>query len=171
MSGKDIFNIVIGVLFVIVGIVMLLRWTRVHKYIMIKDQQWGYLRIFVLFIGLLSIATLLMNAANNTTSDYFRIGATLVAVTAFLAVHDGVGEQGIVSSGKFIPWTEIRSWDLKEEKNYVAAYFTVESQDEKKPDEYTTKELDFANEDKEYLKKFLEMNVGRKYTRMKKKSK
>lgn len=167
---SDTFNIIVGVLFVIVGIVMLVRWVRVHKYIMIKDQQWGYLRIFILFIGLMSIATLLMNMATNTLTDYFRIGATMVAVTAFLAVHDGIGEQGIVSTGKFYPWSQVRSWDLKEEKNYTAVYFTIDSQDEKKPDEYTTKELDFANEDKEYLKKFLNMNVGRKFTRMKKKS-
>ena len=170
MSGKDIFNIVIGVLFVIVGIVMLLRWTRVHKYIMIKDQQWGYLRIFVLFIGLLSIATLLMNAANNTTSDYFRIGATLVAVTAFLAVHDGVGEDGMVSAGKFYPWNEVRAYDYRENKNHVAVYFMVESRNEKKPDDYTTKELDFSNQDKEVLLKFLKLNLGRKYTRMKRKT-
>ncbi len=168
---SDIFNIVIGVLFVIIGIIMMVRWARVHKYIMIKDQQWGYLRIFFLAIGLMSIATLLMNIASNTITDYFRIAATMVAVTAFLSVHDGIGEEGIVATGKFYPWSEVRSWDLKEEKNYVAAYFTIESEDEKKPDEYTTKELDFAKEDQEYLKKFLNMNVGRKYTRMKKKSK
>ena len=98
---SDIFNIVIGVLFVIVGIVMLIRWARVHKYIMIKDQQWGYLRIFFLAIGLMSIATLLMNIASNTISDYFRIAATMVAVTAFLSVHDGIGEEGIVAAVQY----------------------------------------------------------------------
>lgn len=167
---SDIFNIVIGVLFLIVGIFMLIRWSRVHKRIMIKDQQWGYLRIFFLVIGLMSIAALLMNLSANTMSDYFRIAATLVAVTAFLSVHDGVGEEGIVANGKFYPWSTVRSWDYKDEKNYVAVYFTVESEDEKKPDEYTTKQLDFADEDRDYVKKFLNMNVGRKFTRMKKKS-
>ena len=162
-------NLVIGVAFTAFGIVMLIRWARIHKYIMIQDQQWGYLRIAVLAMGLLSMLTLLLNTANNTAWDYFRIAATLVAVTAYLAVHDGVGEEGMVAGGKFFPWNQVRSWDYREQKNTVAVYFTVESQDEKKPDDYTTKELDFSNQDKEVLMKFLRLNVGRKYTRMKKK--
>jgi len=109
------------------------------------------------------------NTSTNTGWDYFRIAATLLAVTAYLAVHDGVGEEGMVSGGKFFPWSEVRSYDYQEQKNHVAVYFTVESQDEKKPDDYTTKELDFSNQDKEVLMKFLKLNLGRKYTRMKKK--
>jgi hypothetical protein len=148
---------------------MLVRWMKIHKYIMIQDQQWGYLRIMVLILGILSMITLVTNTATNTAWDYFRIAATLIAVTAFMAVHDGVGEEGMVSGGKFYPWSEVRSYDYKEEKNHTAVYFTVESQNEKKPDEYTTKELDFSNQDKEVLIKFLKLNLGRKYTRMKKK--
>lgn len=163
-------NIVIGVVFTVFGIVMLIRWARIHKYIMIQDQQWGTLRIMVLILGVLSMMTLVMNSSSNTAWDYFRIGATLVAVTAYLAVHDGVGEEGLVAAGKLYPWNTVRSYDYQENKNHVAVYFTVESQDEKKPDDYTTKELDFSNQDKEVLMKFLKLNLGRKYTRMKKKS-
>ena len=57
---------------------------------------------------------------------------------------------------------------MEEKKKVLAVYFTVESQNEKKPDEYVTKELDFANEDKESVKEFLKLNLHRKYTRMKK---
>ena len=59
----------------------------------------------------------------------------------------------------------------KELKNVVEVYFTVDSTNEKKPDEYTTKVLDFSNESKDILMRFLEINLGRKYTRMKKKTK
>lgn len=163
-------NLVIAIAFTVFGIFMMIRWAKIHKYIMIQDQQWGYLRIMVLILGLLSMITLVVNTQTNTVWDYLRIGATLIAVTAFLAVHDGVGEEGLVAGGKFFPWSEVRSYDYREQKNHVAAYFTVESQNEKKPDEYTTKELDFSNQDKEVLLKFLKMNLGRKYTRMKKKS-
>lgn len=162
-------NIAIASAFTVFGIVMLIRWTRIHKYIMIQDQQWGYLRIMVLILGILSMVSL-FSTATNTVYDYVRIGATLIAVTAFMAVHDGVGEEGMVSGGKFYPWSEVRAYDYRENKNAVAVYFTVESQNEKKPDEYTTKELDFSNQDKEVLLKFLKLNLGRKYTRMKRKS-
>lgn len=162
-------NIAVGAVFTVFGVVMLIRWARIHKYIMIQDQQWGTLRIMVLVLGVLSMLTLVMNTASNSGWDYFRIAATLLAVTAYLAVHDGVGEDGMVSGGKFYPWNEVRSYDYQEQKNHVAVYFTVESQDEKKPDDYTTKELDFSNQDKEVLMKFLKLNLGRKYTRMKKK--
>ena len=162
-------NIVIGIVFTAFGIVMMIRWAKIHKKIMIQDQQWGTLRIMVLILGVLSMLTLVMNTATNSGWDYFRIAATLVAVTAYLAVHDGVGEEGLVAGGKFFPWSDVRSYDYQEQKNHVAVYFPVESQDEKKPDDYTTKELDFSNQDKEVLKKFLTLNLGRKYTRMKKK--
>ena len=162
-------NIAIGILFSVFGIVMMFRWVRLHKYIMIPDQQWGYLRIMVLILGIFSMLSLLMNLSGNTPWDYFRIGATLVAVTAFLAVHDGIGEEGLVAAGKFYPWSEVRSYDYVEKKNVVQVFFTVESQNKDKPDDYTTKELDFSNENKDVLMQFLKLNLGRKYTRMKKK--
>ena len=163
-------NIIISATFTVFGIVMLIRWARIHKHIMIQDQQWGYLRIMVLILGLLSMISLFAGGTVNTTWDYVRIAATLLAVTAFMAVHDGVGEDGLVSAGKFYPWNEVRAYDYRENKNHVAVYFMVESQNEKKPDDYTTKELDFSNQDKEVLLKFLKLNLGRKYTRMKRKT-
>ena len=166
---NDTLNIIIGVVFSVIGVVMMIRWFKIHKYIMIQDQQWGTLRIMILVMGLLTMVTLLLNTANNTALDYFRMGATMVAVTAFLAVHDGIGEEGMVAGGKFIPWAEVRSYDYRDKKNVVQVFFTVESEDEKKPDEYTTKELDFAQTDREVLIKFLQLNLGRKYTRMKRK--
>ncbi|HAW12837.1 MAG TPA: hypothetical protein DCW34_03960, partial [Erysipelotrichaceae bacterium] len=75
------------------------------------------------------------------------------------------------SAGKFYPWEIVRAYDYEERKNVIAVYFTIESQNEKKPDEYVTKELDFSKEDQETLMKFLKLNLGRKYTRMKKKQK
>ena len=100
-----------------------------------------------------------------------RICMTVIAVTAYMVVRDGVGEEGLLSAGKFYPWNIVRSYDFEERKNVIAVYFTVESQNEKKPDEYVTKELDFSKEDQETLMKFLKLNLGRKYTRMKKKQK
>lgn len=124
-----------------------------------------------LVIGVMSFVSFLLTNQNTTLWDYLRICMTVIAVTAYMVVRDGVGEEGLLSAGKFYPWNIVRSYDFEERKNVIAVYFTVESQNEKKPDEYVTKELDFSKEDQETLMKFLKLNLGRKYTRMKKKQK
>lgn len=134
---------------------------------MIQDQQWSTMRILFLVFGLLSFFTLIMNPG-NTILDYVRIVVTIIAVTVYMMTRDGIGEDGLVTAGKFYPWADVRGWDYEDRKNVRAIYFTVESQNEKKPDDYVTKELDFAKDDVELLMKFMNMNLSRKYTRMKK---
>lgn len=168
MSRADIINWIIIAIFGVLSIFMIIRFTKLKGKVIIQDQQWSFVRIMFLILGLLTFLNLLMTTKTATLWDYIRLAVTLIAITVYMMMRDGVGEEGMVSGGKFIPWREVRSYDYEEKKRTVAVYFTVESQDDKKPDNYTTKELDFANEDKENLFKFLKMNLGRKYTRMKK---
>lgn len=168
MSRTDIINIVIIAIFGVLSILMLFRFHRLRGKVIIQDQQWSAVRIMFLILGLLTFINLVMTTDSATLLDYIRLAVTLVAITVYMMMRDGVGEEGMVAGGKFIPWHEVRSYDYEEKKHVVAVYFTVESQNEKKPDNYTTKELDFSNDDKENLFKFLKMNLGRKYTRMKK---
>ncbi len=165
----DIINIVISIIFATLGVLMFVRYFKLKGKIIIEDQQWSTMRLLFLGFGLLAFVSIVTGTAVATVLDYVRLGATLLAVTGYMIVRDGVGEEGMISAGKLIPWDQVRAYDMEERKNVIAVYFTVESQNEKKPDEYTTKELDFAQRDKEYLGKFLEMNLGRKFTRMKKK--
>lgn len=160
-------NISISLIFAVLAVIMLLRWKSLRGKVLVADQQWSIIRISFLMIALLTFVT--MFNQDNTVLDYVRIGATVCAVTAYMVCRDGVGEEGIVSASKLYPWKEVRSWDYEERKNIVAVFFQVESQNKKKPDQYSTKELDFANSDKEILMKFLKMNQSRKYTRMKRK--
>ncbi len=162
-------NIIISVIFGVASVVMFYRWSKVHRKIMIHDQQWSYLRIMVLVLGVLTAVSLVLNASQNTMYDYARIAFTFLGVTAFMALRDGVGEEGMVSVGKFYPWNEVTAYDYSYKKNTVEVYFMVKSQKKDKPDEYTTKVLEFANENKDHLMKFLQINLGRKYTRMKRK--
>lgn len=165
---NDYLNIVISIMFLVLTGIMGFRWYRLRGKVLIKDQQWSTIRMVFLAIGILSFFTFIANA-DNTLFDYFRIGATIAAVTTYMVCRDGIGEDGLISAGKLYPWNEVMAWDYEERKNVVAVYFQVDSQNPKKPDNYTTKELDFAAEDKEVLKKFMNMNLSRKYTRMKKK--
>lgn len=162
-----IVNLVISAIFAVLAVIMFIRWYRWKGKVMITDQQWSTVRILFLGLGVMSFISLLITNQNTTLFDYIRLTATILAVSAYMTVRDGVGEEGLVSGGKFYPWSEVRAYDTEEKKKVLAVYFTVESQDEKKPDEYVTKELDFANEDKESVYKFLKLNLGRKYTRMK----
>lgn len=162
-----IVNLVITAIFTVLAIVMFIRWYKWKGKVMITDQQWSTVRIIFLALGLASFISLLVSNQYTTGFDYLRITATVLAVSAYMTVRDGVGEEGLISGGKFYPWSEVRAYDTEEKKNVLAVYFTVESQDENKPDEYVTKELDFANEDKEAVLKFLKLNLGRKFTRMK----
>ena len=165
-----ILNVAISVIFAVLSVIMLFRWNKWRGKVIIQDQQWSTVRILFLAIGVMSFISFLTTNQNTTYWDYIRIVMTIIAVTAYMTVRDGVGEEGMLSAGKFYPWNIVRSYDYEERKKVIAVYFTVESQNEKKPDEYVTKELDFSVEDKETLMKFLKLNLGRKYTRMKKKS-
>ena len=165
-----ILNVAISVIFAVLSVIMLFRWNKWRGKVIIQDQQWSTVRILFLAIGVMSFISFLTTNQNTTYWDYIRIVMTIIAVTAYMTVRDGVGEEGLLSAGKFYPWNIVRSYDYEERKKVIAVYFTVESQNEKKPDEYVTKELDFSVEDKETLMKFLKLNLGRKYTRMKKKS-
>ncbi len=171
LSTTDIINIVIGVVFIGLSIPLFFRWRKLSGKVIITDQQWSTMRILFLAIGVLSVISLITQGANMTFFDIFRLTGTIIAVSIYMVVRDGVGEEGLVSGGKIYPWNEVRAYDYERRKNVVAVYFTVESQNEKKPDDYRSKELDFSIEDEELLKKFLENNLGRKYTRMKKTSK
>ncbi len=163
-------NMVLVAAFLILSVILLIRWSKVNRKVMISDQQWSVMRMVFLGIGLLAIFQIMSNTAKSGW-DVARMVSTIVLVTVYLILKDGVGEEGLVSSGKFYPWSEVRSYDWEDRKKIVAVYFTVESQDEKKPDQYRTKELDFSQEDREYLMRFLEINCRRKFTRMKKKKK
>lgn len=165
---NDYLNVAVTVIFVVLSLMMMFRWTKLHGKVMIQDQQWSTLRMIFLALGILSVFSLFMTEG-NTVYDYCRIVATIIAVTVYMACRDGVGEEGLIAGGKLFPWSEVKAWDYEERSKVVAVYFQVESQNEKKPDAYTTKELDFAKTDKYSLMKFMNMNLSRKYTRMKRK--
>ena len=166
---NDYLNITITIVFAILAVMMLVRWSKLRGKVMIQDQQWSTLRMVFLAFGILSFFTLFVNQSTNTLYDYLRIGATLAAVTAYMSCRDGVGGEGMISAGKLYPWTEVKAWDYEERAKVLAFYFQIDSQNEKKPDNYTTKELDFAKDDKEAIMKFMNLNLSRKYTRMKRK--
>ena len=165
---SDILNIALIVVMSILAVIMFYRFFKIRGRVMIKDQQWSYVRILFLFLGVMSIMSFVTAREVLTMLDFARIIITVFAVSGYMLVRDGVGETGVTAGGKFYPWSEVRGWDYHDAKRVVEMYFMIESQNDKKPDNYTTKELDFSQEDREYLMRFMELNCSRKYMRMKK---
>ncbi len=168
MNWMNILNIAIGTIFILVSIPLFIRWRKISGKVLITDQQWSTMRIMFLVVGVLSVLSMIMEGANMSFYDIYRLTGTIIAVSIYMVVRDGVGEEGLVAGGKLIPWSEVRAYDYEVRKNVVAVFFTVESQNEKNPDDYRSKELDFARTDEDVLKRFLDTNLKRKYTRMKK---
>ena len=166
---NDYLNIFITILFAGISVVMFTRSIRNSKKIMIHDKQWSSFRMIFVAIGVVSLINLVVG--EKTIYDYARIISTFIVVSSLTAARDGIGEDGVVSNGKFYPWKIVRSYDYEVAKSLFTVYFTIESTNAKKPDEYTTKAVDFDLVNQEYVKEFLRMNQGRKKTRMKKKSK
>ena len=168
MNLNDTLNIAITIIFAVLSVIMLLRWYKLKGKVMIADQQWSTMRILFLIIGLLSFLLIATNQ-ENTIIDYARLCATVIAVSIFMMLRDGIGEEGVISGSVLFPWKKVRAWDYEERKNVIAVFFTIIDKDGKKEEHYE-KELDFANSDKENVLKFLRNNIGNKYTRMKKKA-
>lgn len=165
----DIYNLIFTGIFAGIGIYMTIVYFNTKKYLMIKDQQWSGFRIIFLVLGVLSIVNFF--SSDNTVLDYFRIIATLFCVSMLLAVHNGVGEEGIVAGLKYYKWSEVRGWDYEKKQNTTDIYFQVDNKNEKKKDEYNTKPVTFDKTNQEYALRFMKLNANGKYMRMKRRSK
>ncbi len=162
-------NLIMTAIFLGLTIMMLMRWGRSKGKVKIKERQWSMMRMVFLVFGILAIISIVLNGNVNTIWDYMRLGSTLAAVTAYLVFRDGIGEEGVVVTGKFVPWNLIRAYDYEDKKNYFAAYVTVEYRDKNGGStDLDTKEINFEKNNKNAVLKVLKNNIGRKYTRMRK---
>ena len=87
-----ILNVAISVIFAVLSVIMLFRWNKWRGKVIIQDQQWSTVRILFLAIGVMSFISFLTTNQNTTYWDYIRIVMTIIAVTAYMTVRDGVGE-------------------------------------------------------------------------------
>ncbi|MDD6229352.1 DUF5673 domain-containing protein [Stecheria sp. CLA-KB-P133] len=163
----NVLNIIFIVGFGGLGIAMLVRYSRIRKQVIVQDKMWNGIRIGFGMIEILALVSLF--STNNTILDYLRVFAMVLACSGYMVVRDGMGENGLVHNGKLIPWQLVRAWDYEDTKKRYEVYYTIESTNPKKPDKYSTIEIDYDPANKEQVKKFLQVNLARKYTRMKRK--
>ena len=148
-----------------ISIWMFIKFFRTRGQIIIQDKTWNGIRIGFGVIEILAIASVFVEG--NTMIDYVRIIMMVLACTAYMIARDGVGEEGLVHNGRVIPWNEARAWDKTEKSKTIEMFFTLEPTNPKKPDKYSTIEIDFDPENKTRLYKFMDLNLRRKFTRMK----
>ena len=162
----DFWNIIFSVIFGGVAVVMFYRFFRTNKKILIKDRRFSMIRIGFILIGMLTMLAMFSN--QNTTFDYVRSTLTLLCVSALMMARDGIGDEGVVVGGEFYKWKECRAWDTIKKEHSMDVFFTLESRNKNKPDQYKTKTIEFDEKDMDNVLKFLTLNQGRKKQRMKK---
>lgn len=160
-------NIALIAGFGILGGIMFYRYFKVRDCLIVQDKAWNFMRIGFAVIEMLVVVSIL--AGGNTTLDYVRIAVMVLACTAYMIVRDGLAEEGLVHNGKVIPWNQVRAWDRVEKPRVIELFFTLESTKKNKPDQYSTIEIDFDMRNKAQVDRFMNLNLRRKYTRMKKK--
>lgn len=160
-------NIALIVGFGVLGGIMFYRFAKVRDKLIVQDKAWNFMRIGFAVIEMLVVVSIF--AGGNSTLDYVRIAVMVLACTAYMIVRDGLAEEGLVHNGKIIPWNQVRAWDKVEKSKAIELFFTLESTKKNKPDQYSTIEIDFDPGNKAQLDRFMDLNLRRKYTRMKKK--
>lgn len=161
---NDYVNILLCALFGGMGIWMLLSYFKTNKKILIKDRTWTFSRGLFLAAGIAAAVTVVFY---NTFLDYLRIITMLMAIAGFLLMRDGVGEEGIVSMGKFTPWKMIRNYDCGMNKKKFTVIFNCNDKSGKSKDTYMSY-IDFDVKDADKVQALLKEKIGNKYIRMKK---
>lgn len=164
MTTTDAVNFGIAVLFGVFAIMMLVHMVKHYKWIEIPDRQWSALKILFLAIGLLTILSILTDTSMITSlSGILRTVTTTAAVIIYLLMKDGIGEQGLVSGITTYTWKDIKAYDYEEDNKKFHVFFVMDSSKGEQ-----VRELIFDRDKEEEVKDLLKKNLGRKYTRMKK---
>ncbi len=156
-------NSIISVVFGVLAIWLFRGVYTTRGKMVIKDRQWTVQRIIFIVAGVMILLTGLLY---TSLLDWLRLIIMLLCIVAFLLSRDGIGHQGVCSTGRYIPYTEIRNYDYDEKKNKFVVYFTAMDKG-KNANDYNLS-IDFDLKDAEAVKKLLKTHIGKKYIRMKK---
>ena len=167
MTSNDYLNLTVTVIFLILTVMLAVRWFKLRGKITIPDQQWSTIRILFVVIGALSLLSM-FSGSQTGLLDYLRVVATIAAVAAYMLCRDGLGESGLVVAGRWYAWNEVKGWDYSEDKKKFTVYFNLGSNSNPSADGYGDKELAFAKADQQKVVSQLQAKAGHRYKRMKK---
>ncbi len=160
---SEMSNLIILVIFAGMAFFMGKGYFSCRKKVVIKDRMWSANRVLFAIAGLMSFMTLFMY---QTVMDGIRLAIMMVAIVLYLLTRDGIGEEGIVSFGRFSSWSEVRNYDYKQGKKTFDVYLVMK--DQKASDENYTVVIHFDPKQEKEVVAYLKDKIGRKYTRLKK---
>ena len=141
-------NVLLLAVFAGMAVWMVMGYVRTHNKVKIKDYMWTGNRIIFAIAGVLALTTAFMY---TSVWDYLRLIAMMIAIVMFLLMRDGIGDEGIVSMGRFTPYEDVKAYDFQVKKKRFEVYFTCTDSKKEKP-EYYNLMIDFRKEDEEEIK-------------------
>jgi len=155
------YELILGGVFFALGTYLTICTVRTHSALVIKDTNWSTGRILFMVCAALSVVSIV--TAGNMYG-YIRFLATLFCIVAFMVNRDGVGERGVVTTGKVIPWSEVTAYDYQMLGKKFYVYFLVNRKGKGERDIA----IPFDGKDKDKVTNYLKKVAGKKYRRMKK---
>lgn len=159
----EMFNLFVTAMFIAVAVYLLWGFAKSRGKVKITDRNWSVARILFLVAFLLALVTVFFV---ENVYDIVRTVATILALGLFFFIRDGIGEEGVVTLARLIPWDQIRGYDYKENKNMFSVYF-VEDNKTKSNTDYTLV-MNFDLKDAEAVKELLKRCIGKKHIRIRK---
>lgn len=158
----DGFNyLMIAVFLGLAGYMGYRHFTNMKK-VLIKDRQQKSIRILVVVMGFLVASATILNISRNTVFDYTRTILLVFVIAFFYAMHDGIGNEGVVAYSRFYAYRDIVAYDYIKDNETTTIF--IETEGNKKD----IKRVVFNASDSEGVLKLLKDNIGKKYKRMKK---
>jgi hypothetical protein len=162
----DYMNILLFIIFGFLAVWMLMGIVRTSKQITIKDKLWTFNRILFLLAGIFAMLSVFVY---NSIWDVLRLFAMMAAIIGFLLMRDGIGDEGFVTTGTYVPYIHVKNYDYALQKKKFTVYFVYSDPKGKGKDKGVyNASIDFHPDDQEEIKKLLKERIGRKYMRMKK---
>lgn len=160
---SNISNFIILAIFVGMAFFMTKGYISTKGKVVIRDRKWSANRILFAIAGVLALSTAFVY---QNIWDIVRLVVMLIAIVMYLLTRDGIGEEGIVSFGRFTAWEDVRAYDYKKNKKTFDVFFVLK--DSKSNEENYTVIVNFDLNKEEEVVAYLKEKIGRKYTRMKK---
>ena len=156
---SDMTNLILMAFFLGMDGYFIYRFFRTRKYIKVVDRfpTFIYVMMSLLFFSIL--ITMLFDPMNNMLS-YVRSGLMLLLVVMFFLARDGIGDEGIVVSGRFIPYSDIKGWDYEEDKKVFRTYYSL--------GDNNFRTVSFELKNKDAVLELLKEHIQKKYMRMRK---
>ncbi|MBQ6451624.1 MAG: hypothetical protein IJJ29_06850 [Solobacterium sp.] len=157
-------NLIMGAIFLALGIWLTIGVVRTRSKLTITDKMWNASRILFAIAGGLSIVSFF---SYEGPQDFLRIIPTTYAIFIFLLLRDGIGETGFASFGKFTKWEDVRAYDYSRESKKFVLYVSSAKEDGRTTTGSSIP-INFDPKDEQRVIDFMKEHLPKKYRRMRK---